>query len=117
MIETFKITHNFYDPQTTKHFFIIPTDSVTRGHPFKITKKACKSRQYAHFFTNRIVNQWNSLPEQVVRAETINSFKNRLHKHWSKFQYKTNFNIQVVCRRGRENLKLRYTVLKKQAKD
>ena len=35
------------------------------------------------FFTVRIVNLWNSLPENVVSANTVNTFKNRLDKFWS----------------------------------
>ena len=32
------------------------------------------------FFSQRIVNHWNGLPEEVVRAESVNTFKNRLDK-------------------------------------
>ena len=92
MIETYKITHNLYDKHTTQ-FFNIHENSITRGHPYKITKRSCKSKSYAHFFTNRIINQWNSLPKNVVMAETINSFKNLLDKHWSNYMYITNFVI------------------------
>ena len=35
------------------------------------------------YFTVRIVNLWNSLPENVVSANTVNTFKNRLEKFWS----------------------------------
>jgi len=29
-----------------------------------------------------VVNIWNSLPDSVVDADTLNTFKNRLDKHW-----------------------------------
>ena len=32
-------------------------------------------------FANRVVSLWNSLPEAVVRADTVDTFKNR----WDKF--------------------------------
>ena len=92
MIETYKITHNLYDQQTTQ-YFKIQKNSITRGHPYKITKTTSRSSAHAHFFANRIINNWNSLPNNVVNAETINSFKNRLDKHWSEYQYKTNFKL------------------------
>ena len=38
-------------------------------------------RKYS--FTNRIVNLWNSLPNDTVLADNINIFKNRLDKFWS----------------------------------
>ncbi|MFZ2538278.1 MAG: hypothetical protein WAX04_05210 [Oscillospiraceae bacterium] len=33
-------------------------------------------------FTNRIVDVWNGLPEEVVSANNVNIFKNRLDKFW-----------------------------------
>jgi len=33
-----------------------------------------------HFFTNRVVSLWNSLPNIVVDSESINCFKSRLDK-------------------------------------
>ena len=35
-----------------------------------------------HYFTNRAIPIWNSLPDSVVRAKTVNSFKNRLDQFW-----------------------------------
>jgi len=30
-----------------------------------------------------VVNIWNSLPNDMVEANTVNAFKYRLDKHWS----------------------------------
>jgi len=38
-------------------------------------------RKYSFCF--RIVNMWNNLPNDMVEADTINTFKNRLDEHWS----------------------------------
>ena len=35
------------------------------------------------FFTNRVVNIWNSLPDYVAHADTVNCFKSRLDTFWS----------------------------------
>jgi len=35
-----------------------------------------------NFFSLRIVNEWNKLPQDVVEAPLINTFKNRLDRHW-----------------------------------
>ena len=35
------------------------------------------------FFSQRVVNGWNSLPAEVVNAESVNSFKNALIKTWT----------------------------------
>jgi len=41
-------------------------------------------------------NTWNSLPDSVVMADTVNQFKNRLDKHWVKraflYDYLVNYN-------------------------
>ena len=31
---------------------------------------------------NRLVNIWNSLPNEIVTAPSLNLFKNRLDKYW-----------------------------------
>ena len=38
---------------------------------------------FRNSFTVRIVNLWNSLPDNVVSANTVNTFKNILDKFWS----------------------------------
>jgi len=35
------------------------------------------------FFSQRVVSQWSSLPENVVIAPSTNTFKNRLDKYWT----------------------------------
>ena len=36
----------------------------------------------ANFFSQRVVNKWNSLPSNVVLAPTISSFKQKLDEFW-----------------------------------
>ena len=43
---------------------------------------SCPAR--IHFFANRIVNNWNSLPNHVVNAGSLNIFKNSLDRLWAK---------------------------------
>jgi len=33
-----------------------------------------------HFFTERLVNRWNSLDHHIVNARTVDSFKNGLQQ-------------------------------------
>ena len=37
-----------------------------------------------NFFSNRVVDAWNELPQYVVHAETVNSLKARLDKFYHK---------------------------------
>ena len=38
-----------------------------------------------------IVNDWNEFPAEIVEADSINSFKNKLDKHWIEKVYETPF--------------------------
>ena len=87
LIEVFKISHNFYDPLTTKNLFTFNTSSITRSNGFKITKVRTNTSLFKNFFTNRIVNPWNSLPTDVVNVETVNAFKNSLDRHLQSIMY------------------------------
>ena len=38
------------------------------------------TRERRNFFTERIVDIWNGLPSDIVEANLVNSFKNKLDK-------------------------------------
>ena len=40
------------------------------------------SRPTWYSFSNRVIDTWNALSDDVVTAPSINSFKNRLNKQW-----------------------------------
>jgi len=43
-----------------------------------------------------VVNIWNSLPNEVVEADTVNAFKYRLDKHWSNQDVLFDFNANLT---------------------
>ena len=55
--------------------FIPSSEVTTRGNSKKIQKKRGDINARKYFFPNRIVDDWNNLPEQIVSAQTINQFK------------------------------------------
>ena len=63
--------------------FTLNTNSRTRGHNLKLYKKRSRLNISKYFFSNRVVSCWNSLPDYVISADTINSFKNRLDNFWN----------------------------------
>ena len=83
MIETYKYQHNMYD--IDNEWFNLR--QVTRGHTRKLIKPRCNSTLRLHCFSNRVVNHWNSLPENVVSAPSVNAFKSRLDNHWQTYQF------------------------------
>ena len=56
--------------------------SKDRGHTYKIVKNSFRLDVTKNFFSNRVVDVWNELPQYVVDAETVNSFKARLDKFY-----------------------------------
>ena len=80
LIEVFKIIKGF-DRVDCSKFFTIKSNSRTRGHSFKIEKRRSRLEIRRNFFSQRIVNKWNSLPDSVVNADSVNSFKNRYDKY------------------------------------
>ena len=86
MIEVFKIVAQIYDNKTTDNFlsFRENMNMSLRGHEFTLEHKRLSCPARIHFFGNRIVNNWNSLPNHVVNAGSLNIFKNSLDRLWAK---------------------------------
>ena len=55
--------------------FIPFSDITTRGNNKKIQQKRGDKDVRKYFFPNRIIEDWNKLPEQIVNAKNINQFK------------------------------------------
>ena len=54
-----------------------------KGNSLKLLKPRHRLNVRGNYFANRVVNLWNSLPDNVVTAPSIDSFKRRLDKHWA----------------------------------
>ena len=63
-------------------FFKLSGDSKVREHTYKIVTNNFRLDVRKNFFSNRVVDAWNELPQYVVDAETVNSFKERLDKFY-----------------------------------
>ena len=76
-IEVYKHLHGIYKVESGD---ILPRDKregmVTRGHSLKLKKRDCRTSVRANALGFRVVNFWNSLPEEVVNATSVNTFKN-----------------------------------------
>ena len=92
LIEVYKMTHNLYDPLTTSSLLTLNV-STTRSNKFKLKKPRVNSKPFQSFFSNRIINIWNGLPQGVVNAGSINLFKNLVDSHFKEIIYCTNINF------------------------
>ena len=88
MIEVYRYTHSINK---------VPVQPVevelrrTRGHRYKLLKKSSSASQRQKFFSMRVVNSWNSLPDLVVTAPSVNAFKGRLDAHWDDLKFVIDF--------------------------
>ena len=51
----------------------------TRGHTLKLTKHCTNRHVRLHFFSERVINNWNLLDQMVVDSDSVEVFKKRLH--------------------------------------
>lgn len=86
-IQVYKIIHEI-DKLDKELFFNMNTSTRTRGHNYKISKRQNRTQQRASIFSQRVVNEWNSLPRNCVESETVNSFKSNLNTAWKDHRYK-----------------------------
>ena len=63
-----------------EEFFKLAESVPTRGHTLKLMKGHCKKDVRLHFSSNRVINRWNKLPQEVVDAPSVNAFKNGLDR-------------------------------------
>ena len=82
MIELYKMVKGSYDPDVSLHLNYSKTVTL-RGNKFKLFQEQLHYDMRKYFFGNRIIHVWNSLPDEVVSAEKLDTFKNLLDKFWS----------------------------------
>ena len=87
MIQVYRI-YSGYDKLSIERFFpnpgIIPglINPLRGSNSRKIYKRRCNKETRRLVFSQRVVNAWNSLPNEVVTAPSLNAFKSRLNRHW-----------------------------------
>ena len=94
MIETYKILSGKYDTN------VVPTlktsgIQATRDNDLRIFKTRFKYDLRKFYFTNRVVDAWDSLPNWIVMANRTNTFKRRLDTCWQDQEIIYNFRAQL----------------------
>jgi hypothetical protein len=55
-------------------------NGITRGHRFKLFVSRCNKLVLSRFFLNRVLPEWNNLPDNCFDCITVSSFKTNLTK-------------------------------------
>ena len=79
LIETYKIMMGIDKIEAGK-LFPQADETRTRGHGLKVRGSRFRTELRRNFFTQRIVNLWNSLPSEAVEATSLNAFKAKIDK-------------------------------------
>ena len=81
MIEVYKLVMSKYDDNTVHLDMNIDTRTI--GHTKKRVVKRCHYDVRKYSFCIRVVIIRHSLPNEVITATSVNSFKNRLNLFWA----------------------------------
>jgi len=96
MIKVFKMVHNYYDVCTVVKLNYNNLNT-TKGNKYKLQKSASHYNLRKFSFGSRVVNIWNSLPDSVVDADTLNT---GLIKIFLQFLFRVNcFNLYVILQK------------------
>ena len=79
LIETYKIMKGI-DKKEAGKLFPQAGETRTRGHGLNIRGSRFRTELRRNFFTQRVVNLWNSLSSETVEATSLNIFKARIDK-------------------------------------
>jgi len=98
LVLTYRIIFGLIDLNMSDHFMLQSSSgcsAATRGNPYKLLVNHRRINVRKHFFSERIIRVWNSLPPSIVSFKSLFSFKNSLGnvnlglytKYWSLFFY------------------------------
>ena len=79
LIETFKILRKLEGTESSMYFEMSGTG--LRGHSLKLYKEQARLDVRKYFFSQRVVDTWNALPEIVIECTNVNNFKNKLDRY------------------------------------
>jgi hypothetical protein len=71
-----------------EELFMIDKTGRTRGHQRKLVKPRANKSVKQKTLAYRVITDWNSLLDNIVMAENINIFKNRLEEFWKNAEFK-----------------------------
>ena len=82
LIQVFKILKGIDNIKSDKIFTL--NENQTRNNGLKLSGNRFNLEVGRNNFANRVVNEWNKLPAQIVQCSSVRSFKIHLDKHLTK---------------------------------
>ena len=85
MIVTYKIIQGLVCVPC-RELFVFNLGS-TRSNGLRLYKEYARTNTKLHYFKNRVINDWNSLPPHIVNTSDITIFKTLLDEHWLNLRF------------------------------
>jgi ribonuclease P/MRP protein subunit RPP40 len=82
LIEAYKLLTGKENIDSNQFFQLATKDCGLRGHTLKLFQQRSRLNVRKFFFSQRVVGPWNRLPQHVVDAPTVNTFKNRYDRFY-----------------------------------
>ena len=79
LVLTYRIIFGLIDLDMSDYFTLQWSSccsAATRGNPYKLLVNHCRINVRKHFFSERIIKVWSSLPPSIVSFKSILSFRN-----------------------------------------
>ena len=85
LVQTFKITRGFDQVDLNTWFTLVGNNParITRetSDPINIVRQVVGTEIWRHFFSNRVIENWNSLPSEIKLSRSVHSFKLHILTH------------------------------------
>jgi len=99
----FKLLTDIYDSTIACHL-VKPNNFITRGHHLRLYKQHVHYDLRKYSFGNRIVSNWNGLPDNVITSNSVGIFENRLDKFWRDQAYYFDYTADLTGAGSRRQL-------------
>jgi len=80
LMEVFKMFYGYTEIDIIVLFTLDGNDKGLRGHSKTFCKPRFNTDIRKYFFSNLVIDRWNSLDQDIVDAPSLNCYKNRLNK-------------------------------------
>lgn len=81
LVQMYKIIFGYCDINCHHYFDIIGITRTRSKHEYKIRPKVARTNYFKYSFFHRYINDWNSLPSEVMSSPSLQSFKVSLIKY------------------------------------
>ena len=89
MVQVYKIIYDL--ERIEKEHFFTYSQTMARGHSKKLFKPRARLNLRKNSFSHRVIKDWNSLPEYVISAADLDTFKASLSEFWEAEKFSNSF--------------------------